>query len=152
MARIQTAGAELQVGGTNVLGIDGGVAVGTVTRDTSIFRSGAASWKCDSTGANTASYKPMRGLASIGVTTYVRMYYCFSHLPGSTVKIMTHMGTGVNGYYVSVTSAGMLQFMGSDVGVTVTADSTTWYCIELSGTVDAGGTTASSGECRINHC
>jgi hypothetical protein len=72
MARLAHAGAELYVGGTAAqnTGPDGNVAGTSITRDTSVFRSGVASWK----GGFAAPQPHHFRLQRLTITYFFRIY------------------------------------------------------------------------------
>src|SRR5580765_4136881 len=97
MARLYHAGAEVYVGAAAANpGVDANIS-STVTRDTSVFRSGLASWKCDSTGSNLASRMSAITLFSttLGITFtaanspyYFRAYFRVTAAPSTTAAIV----------------------------------------------------------------
>lgn len=149
MARLKTCGAEIEV--TSVPASGGSPEVqsvsGTVTRDTAVKRTGAASFKCDSAAGNVAAYAQVFATGVIGVAStsyWVRGCYCFSALPTAANHIL-QIGdvNGGTGYFAKITAAGKIQLffggilIGSDSAATISADSTTWYRIELQVDYDA---------------
>lgn len=130
-----------------------GFFTSTVTRDTGTKRTGAASWKCDSGAGNAASHFGKQTTRGSSVTWYSRGYMCFAALPGSTVAVHT-VGGAVS---ARLTSGGKLQFwddsagtqFGSDSAATISADSTTWYRIEIKVVLNAS-TQVTSCELRLD--
>jgi hypothetical protein len=158
MSRIAAYGAEGDF--TGGIGIDVAAGcpapTGTVTRDTAVFRTGIASFKCDSTGANAAAYLPSSfSTAVVSATMYVRAYIRFTALPGSTVKVLAALGlASANAMSIKVTSAGVTQFFDDTAGTQVGSDGPTvttgtWYRFEISLTSNASSQWT-SGEGRID--
>lgn len=153
MARQVTCGAEVEV--ANRTGPDQTSTSGTVTRDTALFRSGLASYKCDSTGSNVAAMVTPQGTVTVSTTAYFRAYFCFSALPASTISIFQVLFS--TGFSARITSGGKIQLwndstaaqVGSDSAATIVADGTTWYRIELS-TAIAATSHATAAELRLD--
>jgi len=164
MARLFTCGAEIEV--TTPSAVELQISQGTPSRDTSVFRSGLASFKCNSGASNSAEFLQLTGtqvgsgsdLIAISQTTISRAYFNFGAAPGSTVQVMTSGSgptptlTGGQGISACLTSTGKLQLfnnvtgaqIGSDSNATLVMDGTTWYRIEISITINAGS--------QINSC
>ncbi len=148
MARVITAGAEIELGGTNAF--PEGSKVGTVTRDTGTFRSGLASWKCAGVSAST-HYKSWTWTApASGTTQFIRGYINVDAFPTNTVTVMQFFGL----LAAKMTSGGVLQFWNltgtpAQIGSNSSALSTgTWYRVELSCLIAAGA--ADAGELRLD--
>jgi hypothetical protein len=136
VARYATVGFEVGSSG-EFASLEGRTDAGTITRDTTTFRSGASSLKCDSGAGNTLAYVTHswdnRGLFGY----YVRAYFRFTTMPSATTRLMalrTGAATMVN---ARVTSAGKIQLydevssaqIGSDSAATLVTG--VWYRIEL---------------------
>ncbi len=149
MARLYTAGAEIEAGGA--AGTFEGTQTGSPTRDTGTKRSGAASFKCDS-GASVAVYKDFtaNSTQSASHTYSVRAYLNFTNLPGATVAVLRFS----QHYSARVTSAGKVQFWDDTTGLQVGSDSAatlstgTWYRFEIQ--IVCGATTFTSAELRLD--
>src|SRR5215831_3350705 len=148
MARLATCGAEIDLTGSSP---DTGSITGTVTRDTTLFRSGLASYKCDSTGSNQQALFSVPSSTSIfgtpfasaaSITGYARAYMNFSAAPGSSTNVLRLLVSGATtsgGISARLTSGGKLQLwnnvastqIGSDSATTLGTDGSTWYRIEL---------------------
>lgn len=153
-AEITTAGVGL--GSTLFPDGDGNQYANLFTRDTSVARSGAASWKFDSdVGTICDGGLLFTWLAS--TTYYLRAYEQFSNLPSASFARVLRFGSDGNGISARLTSGGKLQLwnevantqIGSDSSVTLAADSATWYRIELSATFN-GSTQISACELRLD--
>lgn len=126
---------------------------GTITRDTAIKRSGAASWKFDSTAGNVAANVNLDSAAaySAATTYFFRFYMRFAALPSSSVVVFTLNA----GWAVRLTSGGKLQLIrvtgstqvGSDSTETIAVD--TWHRIELM-FIMSSGSQGTDAELRLN--
>ncbi len=149
MARISQSGFEFAlVSANNLNQIDGGASTGsggTLTKDTTVKRTGSASLKCAVTSGSfraipTPSYDTQPLSAS--VDHFFRFYICLSALPASATAIFVH-GNVATGIVVKLTAAGKLQLfnagsqVGSDSAATLVADSATFYRVEVKETTNA---------------
>lgn len=127
------------------------------SRDTSVHRTGAASWKANSGVGNSISDGGILFTWLASTTYYLRAYEQFSNLPSASFARVLRFGTDGNGISARLTSGGKLQLwnevantqIGSDSAVTLSADSTTWYRIELKATFNAS-TQISDAELRLD--
>lgn len=157
MARVVTTGAEVD-GVNNITPDRTGLygSSGSLSRDTTTFRSGVASFKFDSLGTNGAiGVKPARWTTGASTdslnpiassTYYCRVYMCFGTTPGGTVRVIDCGSTATtNGVGVRITAAGKVQFfnnvagtqIGSDSAATIAFDGATWYRFEIQITTNA---------------
>lgn len=148
MARLGTTGYESQEGITGA-NVDGYGLSATVSVETGIVRSGAASAKINS-GAGNASGVVGTGAASVTgtasvVTWWVRAYCYFASLPGTTV-VVVRMSSSAGGfsasYGVGVDSAGLLSLRGASGAAnngTLSVTTGQWYRIEVQMTGSTGG-------------
>jgi len=162
MAYLMAYGAEATAPTSGVLSLDNpasGSVTGTVTRDTSKQRSGGRGcYKFDSGAGNAAA---LLSTWSTGFTSgaskvmYVRSYFCFDALPGSTVKVLEVPGPVCS---ARLTSAGKLQLfndstgvqIGSDSAATIAADGATYYRVEVAVTLSVAGTQTAAVELRLD--
>lgn len=132
MARLWQCGAELQ-SATALMEVD--TVSGAVAIDTTIKRSGAASFRMNCTG--TAKYIQHQ-YGSGGVDSFLSAWFYFASFPGSTAIIM-RLWDGGAGQRIDITSGGQLQFIAGD-GSTQLGSNTaalslnTWYNIQIAGT------------------
>lgn len=156
MARLRHCGAEVEAGSTG--GPDNSDNLTGVSRDTTLFRSGLASWKCDSGAGNTNVDAGIAlGVTAQASTTYfLRAYLCFTNLPGATHTVMAFGNVpGGTGYSVKITTGGKLRLyfgagqVGSDSVATISADGSTWYRVELKVVMDASSQ-ISAGELQLD--
>jgi len=147
MARLMTSGAEVYYVFSGVSGSDpDGTSSGglTTTRDTSVFRSGAASFKND-TGAGNSTGGPSFGFGVGTSEIFARAYIRLEQMPASTSHIM---GFDVSsGPAARVSSSGLLTLRdrtgGGDVQIgsgSTTLTTGVFYRIEMRFKVGAGAT------------
>lgn len=144
MARLFTSGCEYGPALAQV-GVDVGTNSGTSSRDASIFRTGAASIKCDSTAGNTVSNVQIPAAAH-GCTTRMifRGYFRVTALPSSNVAIIA---TSVTNFKIMLSSTGSLfcQYnAANNMSSLGTLSINTWYRIEFDLTVGVGAVDAIS--------
>jgi hypothetical protein len=150
MARERTLGAELGLG----LATGDGTITGTVTRDTTVFRSGAASYKFDSGGASSpATITITTGVFVLGSSVFARAYFRINDLP-TTTSILLRFG-GAAYPSVRIKSNGKFGLydpsstqIGSDSTTTVTAGDGVWYRIGFQLNIGTG--TVDSAELQVN--
>lgn len=152
MARLYTAGAEIDGGAstaTQNVGVDG-QGISTVTRDTSTFRSGVASWKCDSTGSNLASRvtAPASQFVFFDGRTYWFRAYVFTAATPSAASTILRLSSGGNGPACRFRTDGTIELMTANAvqgspSAGVINDSA-WHRIELKGVGTATGTWTAS--------
>lgn len=146
MARLVTSGAEIEAGSTNV-GPDG--LSSSSTRDTSVFRSGAASFLFSSTGANVWS----QTLTS-GATYYARVYVRTGSTPSaaSVIMALTQFGGLQVDPTVRIKTDGTIELLvNSAVSGSASASAindSTWHRVELMGALTT--TNWSSAELRLD--
>lgn len=158
MARLYMCGAEAAAtsgANTQIEGVSSGTTA--PTRDTSVFRSGAASWKLDSGSpfsTTQISVVPpsVTGAPAASTTYYARLYVRWSSFGPSNVRFMEFGNSG--GIEVRTTSGGALQLWRSgttQIGSDSAALSTgTWYRVELSVTANAGATQWAAAELMLD--
>lgn len=151
MARLYTGGAEIEL----AAGPEYNSITGTVTRDTSTFRSGGAAFKCDSGAGGVTLITFNSGVSGGGLTYFLRAYMNFSSVtPASTIKIM-HLGATTD-IYVQLTTDSKLQLKRGDGGSFVQAvqsaplSTGVWYRIEMSATLDGTATNFTDATMRLN--
>lgn len=122
---------------------------GTITIDSGITAHGGTKvLKCDSTASNLTAVAVMTLPALTASATYwLRAYFCFSALPTTSQQIMSLLGTfgQAQGIAATITSTGKMRLvqridsvqLGSDSAATVTANSSTWYRVELKAVLNA---------------
>lgn len=146
MARLLTSGAEIEAGTPNFStgGPDGDANAGPLTRDTTTFRSGAASFKHDSL-ANQNSPTSFGGVALItyvdGRTYYFRAYVLCASAPSTASKIMQY-GFATTEPAVRMRTDGGIELMGANAvsgSPSASICDGTWHRIELSATATATG-------------
>jgi hypothetical protein len=147
------AGAEIDGGASTAAqntGLDGVKAgTGTLTRDTSVFRSGAASWKFDSTASNLAiSVSPPTPTFVTATSYFLRAYFLIgANIALNLRPILALGGSSTNQEITAVLQADgtvFLQVSGARQGSfssVITADGI-WHRIELKGTVTSTNWTA----------
>jgi hypothetical protein len=142
MTKLAFVGAEIDdtTGASEII-----KTVGTITRDTGIFRSGAASYKCDSGAGVGACFRllnPATGgsiSCANSATTYARAYMRFDNAPGSDVRVFGTDSTAADGISARLTTGGKLQLwnnvtpaqIGSDSAATLAVDGSAWYRLEF---------------------
>jgi hypothetical protein len=155
MALRQAFGAEWDVGGDT----PDGIATGTATRDTTLFRSpGLASFKFNSTAGNAAATGSTGSLfggalpalnTTNGVTNFCQYWVNVTNLPASNTPIIIGAGNSTTGSpYVVLTTTGTLQLWDgahSGAPVQVGSDSPaistgTWFRVELALVQNGSGT------------
>jgi len=120
------------------------------TRDTTIFRSGVASWKCPTTATVQPTSVAGNTLYGVSQTSFVRGYMLFDAAPASVATVMACASNSASvpssGVSAKLTSAGKLQLfnevtdaqIGSDSADTLSMNGTTWYRIEMKVIISAG--------------
>lgn len=145
MARLVTTGFEWNLGTAGAIETSAhsiepaGLEAPTV--QTTTVRSGTYAGKCDSGASDTAPRWTLSINFGLSITLYTRGYFCWANLPAADVLVL---GTAPA---IRLTTTGKLQLwdfaasaqIGSDSADTVSADGTTWYRLELSHTIGAGG-------------
>lgn len=131
--------------------LDPAITSSGATFDSTLKRTGGFSAKCNSGAGNVAvacAAFSFSGFAPTASTTlYARAYLQFTNLPGSTVIVFK---TAVpDGAGVKVTSGGVVQLWdlvgNAQIGSNGPTLSTgTWYCVELSATLDSSGIVTSA--------
>jgi hypothetical protein len=143
VARLFTVGAECN-DGVSFAGMDGVSFAGTY--DTVTVRSGLRSFKCAATAAQTTPNvaESFGRVFATGTSYFVRAYFYFSNLPGTTVQILYFSGGAGNYGSARLTSAGVLQLfnetgtpaqVGSNSVTTIVTGQ--WYRIELGININA---------------
>ena len=151
MGRIRTIGFEangLTFSIDNFL--EGGYIFGVPTTDTTTFRSGAKSLRCNSGAGNTDTHMDVKLKAAeqvVGRSYYLRTYIYIDTLPSNdNCSIITvYAGTSDSVCSVNLRSNGVLRFMRGSPAVQVGSDTAslslnTWYRIELYMKTDVGAT------------
>jgi hypothetical protein len=147
MARAIMCGFEIAPNNAlNGFGDTSFVSGSTRTMDTSVFRSGLASLKCDSGAGNAASQATLSEISApfnASTDSYGRFaFYVTSNLPTTTATIFT-TGGSASGLGFKLTTGGKIQAfnlsgsvqLGSDSNVTIAVD--TWYVLEFQVTLDS---------------
>lgn len=147
MARLLTAGAEVD-GGIAAASIDFGPITGTVTRDTTTFRSGLASWKFDSGAGNALAWTVLSSTLVASTTYYFRAYCRFAGFPSFAVSPAI-LGFGTNrsttGIELGIDNGGGLRWYDPNTGLSILGGSGSvrsasnlnqWYRIEASITLN----------------
>lgn len=139
MARLYHGGAEVEAGSV-ATGPDGLVSGTTVTRDTSIFRSGLAAWKFDSGAGNGIPTVIGPVAAAASKTLYVRAYFYATAAPSTAAEILGTNST--TDPLVRFRTDGAIELLvnGSAVGsasASSIADST-WHRVEMKVVISAG--------------
>lgn len=130
---------------------------GTVTYDTGTMRSGARSWKFDSTAGNQSISERYTFTGALDTTYYATVWFYIpsaSGLPSANTRILAiATGGGVTIAQVGLTTTGKIRLLnqtatqiGSDSSETVTTD--TWHRADLSVRVETGST--DEAEVRLN--
>jgi hypothetical protein len=121
------------------------------TRDTSVFRSGVASYKCDSAAGNTTSF--VDSTVTIAVTTsyYFRAYLKTTAVPSSQIAIMGGAGLGTSASVAYNTNGTLTLWIGSAQGSASAAiNDGTWHRIEFLVTTGAVASTVVAAELRVD--
>lgn len=143
MARLGMTGAEIDL----VEWFNNGLTVlngSAPTLETVNMRSGVAAWNHFSGGSSASYVSTPLITRALSTTYYIRAYFNFSHLPGSTVVVLIAGATGVA---AKLTSGGKLQLFNMGAGTQIGSDSAatintgTWYRIELSFKTGSGAVT-----------
>lgn len=109
---------------------------GSVTYDTSQKKSGLASWKLDTTAANTAAFANSAN-GGIGVDGRASFYIRFTNLPAASTAIMSTKESGtVFQFQVLISSAGVLSLWTGDGASQIGSNGSTlatgqWYRLAL---------------------
>ncbi len=141
MGRLRTLGFETGSGSSLIedgIGNTGGGAIST-----SIFRSGAASYRITPTSGNAQGITPFLGSTlALGTTVYLRIYVYFAGFPsGSTRRSIANIGSGV--ITLQAATGGVIRVYngGTQVGGDSPALSlNTWYRLEIAVKYDTGAT------------
>jgi hypothetical protein len=160
VARLFQAGAEIDAGisGTRSgAGDPDGLSqgIGTITRDTSVFRSGAASWKFDSGAGNNANAVTFTGYSVVdGRTYWLRGYFRVTAAPTAAATILgfTQPSSTNNSIYARLRTDGAVELIvsGAAQGSPSSAiTDSTWHRIELKG-VTAATTIWSAAELLVD--
>jgi hypothetical protein len=138
VVRLLTAGAELGLG----MASGDGVVTGTVTRDTTVRRTGSASYKCDSGGGNSPASNQWNVAFTLGQAVFARIYFRVDVLPSVAATIMRFSGSAyptvkikTNGKFGLFDPSG--NQIGSDSAATITAGDGTWFRVEMQLTIGA---------------
>jgi hypothetical protein len=136
MARLVTAGAE-----SKDATIEGRTLSANTTYDTGTVRSGAVSWKCDSTAGNVVATTIGAFTYVLGTTYYARAYFNFTTLPTAAATRLIEVGGNYvvriksdNKLYLTNLTGGTFD-IGSPSAALVTG---TWYRIEVAFKIDTG--------------
>lgn len=155
MARLVTSGGEIRDHPTTNAGSPDGYSGGAAatTTETSVVRSGSASFKCAGTAANT-SFRIFPVTFASAANRWARVWVRFSALPNATKKIIAVTGGATLHCSVRLTSAGKLQLwndrsgavlqIGSDSAATLAVD--TWYRLELQVNVSTASSAATAND------
>lgn len=161
MSRLYTAGAEIHGFGLGAGGLgtfDGDQFSGSssvpLTRDTSVFRSGAASYKCDSGAGNTAgSWGTPSAISITGANTwYYRVYVRLVTAPSAASEIMCLGGTLSQDPLIRLRTDGGLEFLVNNVvqgSATASIADSSWHRLEISGTTN-GSFQWTAAEARLD--
>lgn len=145
MARLFTTGAE-----TKDATLENVFLPGNGGFDTGTVRSGAVSYKCDSTGSNTLSQLQVnvQPTQALGVTYYARMYINFTTLPTAAGPYI--MGTAARYAIRYLLSDNLLHltYNGTNIGTGIAISTGTWYRLELAWKFDTGA--LDYGEARLD--
>lgn len=140
MARLFETGAETRSGSAEAVNKSA-----SCTIDTSIFRSGSASFRCNTGSLDIASRvtKPIAGV--LGRWYRTRAYFRFSDLPAVTNSALMYYFSDVELVSARITPTGKLILwnnvsgtqIGSNSSATIKTDGT-WYRVELAINLDIG--------------
>jgi len=154
LSRIFTSGFESGISGATTATADtplgGG---GTVTRDTTVQRTGTGCAKCDSTGSNINSFVSVATLVA-STTFYSRAYIRLPALPATDARIFGESSGGFT-FSVVLTTGGKLQLWNDLTGTQIGSDSAatiainTYYRVEVRVVVNAS-TQATDLELRLD--
>lgn len=154
MARIYHAGAEINAGvGTLAAtsspdGVKTGI--GTLTRDTAVFRSGAASWKHDSASGSPAflvlsSANWLPAFVAANSPYYFRVYVRTTTAPNVAGAFLV-LGNGTaTDPICKLDSAGALTLFVANAqqgSASAAVNDGNWHCVEMSGTIVSTNWTA----------
>jgi hypothetical protein len=167
MTRLRTFGWEVNSAFYNTAPKTGNIDPGSngavaAVLDTTIFRSGASSLKCDSTAANSSCFAQLNLLSAesvLGRRYFVRAYFRVTNLPNAGASqdiIRIHTTADVALVGARLASTGKLQLfnagagtqIGSDSAETIVANNGQWHMVELSCLIDTG--TIDTAEARLN--
>jgi hypothetical protein len=147
MARLFHSGAEIDAGVATTIasafGPDGvGAGAGTLSRDTTVFRSGAASWKFDSAGTNSTVVILQSVVSVAGAAYYFRIYLRAAAAPASAAQIMVIDSQNA----VRLRTDGALELMRGATAQgspSSAVTGSTWHRVELKATMTSTNWTAS---------
>lgn len=129
----------------------GGLATGSVVRDTTVARTGTASWKCDTGGANSAASIQWNAPFVLAQQSFARVYLRASALPGQTIQVLRFGGAAYPS--VRLKASGKLALfdpggtqIGSDSAAAITPG--LFYMVELGVVIGTGAT--DGAEARLN--
>ncbi len=146
MARLFQSGAEIDGAGSTAAqnaGPDGlrNVSAGALTRDTTLFLSGVASWKFDSTASNGTAFCTTPITYTDGRTYFARAYINTSLVNGNNTEILGFGAIGA-GVAVQFNTAGKMILSVNAVqqgSASAVINDGTWHRVELSATATATG-------------
>lgn len=157
MARIFMAGAEVDAAvapAHETVGLLDGRVIGSgiVSRDTTVFRSGLASWKCDSTGSNLSATVEITSPTYVDGRTYFFRSYVRAAAAPATVMNIFAAGSVTGTPLVEFRTDGALQLNVSNVvrgSPSAVVTDSTWHRVELSVAATATGNWGSA-ELRLD--
>lgn len=128
---------------------DGAGQTASVTRDTSVFRSGASSWKCNSGASNVvANIQSTAADIADGNSYFMRGYFNASAAPSSASTILGIGVSLITGVFARLRTDGTLELLvnsavqGSASTATITDGN--WHRVELKATATATTTWTAS--------
>jgi len=149
VARLVTCGFEIGfAAGSPEATLEATVSGTDPSRDTSVFRSGVASVKFDTSVAATQVVNPLKQAAALGTsviyaasqTSFTRCYFRFDTTPTSNTEIMGVAGirSGTQGVSVILKTTGVLALQNNVTGAQIGSDSaavaldgSVWYRVEV---------------------
>jgi hypothetical protein len=133
MARIVMAGAEIEAASATSSGPEGtSTGTGLITRDTSIFRGGVASWKFNTGGSSQSIIKSFT--VTSNATLYIRVYVYATAAPGGTRPIISADFLGASTMGVQFRTDGGLQLLSAGAAQgspTASIADSKWHKVEL---------------------
>ena len=153
MARLFTCGFETTpITAANELSYSfEGTVTGTVTRDTTIKRTGDASRKCDTGAGNALAYSFHTWVnqdlsTSLGIGWYFRVYFRVESLPSSSTNMFLRLASADAATFCAarLLTTGQVALVGSAAVTQVGSASTTvvvpgeWYRVEIYGKAASG--------------
>lgn len=135
MARLWSCGFELQTVGSGGTGVEWDTTTGSPTINTSTVRSGAASLRCNPSGA-TAYIQHAMQAADAATRMYLRAYVYIATLPSAKTMIVSWTDSSPFGYGIVLQTNGTIKIEGTNGTLQSAASATTlstgtWYRIEL---------------------